>query len=182
MPLTKKEIILRLSSNHQQFIELLFTLNETDFVLCVNNKWTPGQHFEHIYLSVSPLTTALKLPQFALRLLFGKANRPSKTYETLVQKYHDKLEKGGAASGRFIPKQIAFEQREKSKRSLLTTVRQLCKAVDGYTEQALDTHILPHPLLGKLTLREMLYFTIYHVEHHHKLLVQTVARSANMTS
>jgi hypothetical protein len=29
---------------------------------------------------------------------------------------------------------------------------------------------LPHPLLGKLTLREMIYFTIYHVQHHHKLV------------
>jgi hypothetical protein len=25
---------------------------------------------------------------------------------------------------------------------------------------------LPHPLLGKLTLREMLYFTAYHADHH----------------
>lgn len=24
----------------------------------------------------------------------------------------------------------------------------------------------PHPLLGKLTLREMMFFTIYHVQHH----------------
>lgn len=33
----------------------------------------------------------------------------------------------------------------------------------------LDKYILPHPLLGKLTIREMMYFTIYHVEHHKKL-------------
>jgi hypothetical protein len=35
-----------------------------------------------------------------------------------------------------------------------------------FSEKDLDTLILPHPLLGKVTLREMLYFTIYHVQHH----------------
>ena len=39
---------------------------------------------------------------------------------------------------------------------------------DSFSEKQLDTFILPHPLLGKLTLREMLYFTIYHAEHHKK--------------
>ena len=34
----------------------------------------------------------------------------------------------------------------------------------------LDVYILPHPLLGKVTLREMLYFTIHHNEHHLELL------------
>lgn len=46
---------------------------------------------------------------------------------------------------------------------------QLIKSIQKYSEQELDQTILPHPLLGKITLREMLYFTIYHVEHHHHL-------------
>ena len=37
---------------------------------------------------------------------------------------------------------------------------------DKFSEDEIDTYILPHPLLGKLTIREMIYFTIYHVEHH----------------
>jgi len=44
----------------------------------------------------------------------------------------------------------------------------LCKQLLDYSEQDLDELILPHPLLGKLTLREMMYFTMYHVLHHHK--------------
>jgi hypothetical protein len=30
----------------------------------------------------------------------------------------------------------------------------------------MEIYLLPHPLLGKLTIREMLLFTIYHIEHH----------------
>lgn len=174
--MTKEAIIKRLRNNHHEFIELIFSLSESDFNLSVNNKWTAGQHFEHIYLSVSPLTRALKLPVFFLKLIFGKANRPSKDYDVLVKKYHDKLAKGGAASRRFIPKQITFEEKEQLKRKLLRTVEQLCRSVDGYTEFKLDHYILPHPLLGKLTIREMLYFAMYHVEHHRKLVLQGTRR------
>jgi hypothetical protein len=44
--------------------------------------------------------------------------------------------------------------------------QQLWKAVDSWREADLDRYRLPHPLLGKLTLREMLFFTLYHNYHH----------------
>jgi hypothetical protein len=37
-----------------------------------------------------------------------------------------------------------------------------------FSEDDLDSIRLPHPLLGKLTVREMLYFAVYHVGHHHR--------------
>jgi len=41
---------------------------------------------------------------------------------------------------------------------------------DPYTKaellQSLDKFMLPHPLLGKLAVREMLFFTMYHNLHH----------------
>ena len=48
----------------------------------------------------------------------------------------------------------------------------LNKKIELFSEQDLDSHILPHPLLGKLTFREMLYFTIYHVQHHQDLMLK----------
>jgi len=30
--------------------------------------------------------------------------------------------------------------------------------------------------MGKLTVREMLYFTIYHAEHHQKLMLKYLGR------
>ena len=174
----KQEIIEQLDTNHKEFIDLVLSLNENDFLLSVNNKWTAGQQFKHIYLSVYPLALGLKLPVIFFKIFFGKANRPSKTYDDLVTKYHDKLQKGGVAPGRFVPKAIAFGQREDLKRKLSGSVKQLCKNVRDFTEPQLDTYILPHPLLGKLTVREMLYFTIYHVEHHKKSILQSLGRSA----
>lgn len=49
--------------------------------------------------------------------------------------------------------------------------QQLWSAIDVWRDADLDRYLLPHPLLGKLTLREMLFFTLYHNYHH----VQSVA-------
>ena len=167
--MTGKEISRQLHENHQAFIAMMLGFNETDFTKSTNSKWTPGQQLDHIRLSVKPLVGALAYPDFVLRLLFGKTNRDSKTYEDFVAKYKKALDNGGAASPRFIPKKVSFEQREPIATELSLLLRKLETRISGYPENKLDTLILPHPLLGKLTLREMLYFTNYHVIHHHNL-------------
>jgi len=95
-----------------------------------------------------------------------KSNRPSKTYEELLAKYKQKLAQGGKASGRYLPK-THFTKK-------LTLIQKWQKENENYLEAVelkwsddqLDHYIAPHPLLGKLTLRELCYFTIYHTEHH----------------
>ncbi len=174
--MTKKEIIQNLQASHQDFIDLVLSLNENDFVLSVNDKWTAGQQLQHICLAVSPLAKGLRLPVFFLKLFFGKANRPSKTFDALVEKYHDKLQKGGVASGRFIPKPVRFYQRIALTEKLLRSVKQLSKNIENLSEHQLDEYILPHPLLGKLTVREMMYFTIYHVTHHKRSIIEITGK------
>jgi hypothetical protein len=171
----KKEIITSLNKSHKEFIDFVFNLNAKEFMFAPENKWTAGQQLDHIFRSVSPVTLAFALPKLVPSLLFGKANRASRDYEGLVQKYHAKLANGGAASGRFIPKSIAPDQKEALKNKLLKTVTALTKRIDRCSEEELDKYILPHPLLGKLTFREMLYFTIYHVEHHHQLTIRNLS-------
>ncbi len=45
----------------------------------------------------------------------------------------------------------------------------LAAALGMWTEQELDEYQLPHPLIGNLTVREMLFFTIYHSLRHASL-------------
>lgn len=47
-----------------------------------------------------------------------------------------------------------------------SSVATLCAAITRWPEPALDAHRLPHPLIGRLTVREMLLFTLYHNRHH----------------
>lgn len=167
--MTKTDIIRELRVRHERFTAHIAALDERSFLFSYNGKWTAGQQLEHIHRSVKPLVLALRLPTFALRLAFGTANRPSRDYDALVAKYHAKLNAGGAASGRFVPPPVAYADRESLRAETLAIVQKVCKALERFTEDDLERYILPHPLLGKITLREMMYFTAYHVEHHQAL-------------
>ena len=164
--MTKEEIKHKLRENHRTFADCIVSLSDKDFLFTTNDKWTAGQQLDHICRSAGALNKGMALPKFIIKLYIGKANRPSKDYDALVAKYKIKLEAGGRATGRFIPKPVLPDQKTMLKEKLLKTVDSLCRKVDRYDEKQLDYYILPHPLLGKLTVREMLYFTIHHAEHH----------------
>jgi hypothetical protein len=172
--MNKVEIINQLTENHKAFTKLIRNLPEHDFTYTLAEKWSVGQQLDHILRSVSPVNLAFGLPAFVLRLLFGKANRASRSYAALVEKYQKKLRDGGKAPGRFIPPPVEAGQREALIRKLNRIINSLVKRSEKYSEEQLDTLLLPHPLLGKLTLREMLYFTVYHVQHHHKQVINNL--------
>src|SRR5205085_4225714 len=101
----------------------------------------------------------MSLPRLPVRIMFGKATKPSSTYEQLVNAYHHKLQSGYKASAPYVPKSVGADQKEKLITALNAKVNSLCSKIESFTESELDTLRLPHPLLGKLTMREMLYFT-----------------------
>ncbi|MBL7739987.1 MAG: DinB family protein [Chitinophagaceae bacterium] len=174
--MTKQEIKNKLTENHHRLIDLVLSLSDTDFLHSANGKWTAGQQLDHICRSVYPVRLAFSLPRFMLSLFFGKSNRPSRDYDELVAKYLKKLEGNYQVAERFVPKPVQPDKIIKLKDELLKAIDSLNKNIDKYSEERLDKQILPHPLLGKLTLREMLYFTIYHAEHHRKLVLQYLGR------
>lgn len=166
--MNKNEIMLQMQQNHDAFIKLVSSLNEKEFTYTIYSKWTAGQQAEHIVKAIKPVKLAFSLPLFVPKLLFGKANRPSRSYGELVKKYKDKLAAGGRASAAFIPPEISFHRQKNITASISSVIASLNKKIESKTEEELDNYILPHPLLGKLTYREMLYFTIHHVYHHQK--------------
>ena len=174
--MNKQDIQFKLKENHQKFADIIVALPEPEFLYAANGKWTAGQQLDHICRSVSALDFGLAVPKFLLSLYVGKANRPTRDYDAVIAKYRLKLEAGGKAVGRFVPKKVKADDKAKLIQKLNRAVDSLCKKTDHYTEQQLDDYILPHPLMGKLTVREMLYFTIYHVEHHQKLTLKNLGR------
>ena len=168
----KEELVILLQNNHAQYLALIQLLNEEDFCFAPPEKWSAGQQTDHLVKSVSPVNMALGLPLFIPKLLFGTANRHSRNYEALIEKYNLKLLDGGKASGRFVPKPVTAHQKEDLIKQLQFLVKKLCTKTGKLTEASLDKYVLPHPLLGKLTFREMLYFTAYHVEHHRQLVIK----------
>jgi len=166
----KKFIEQHLLANTEAFTHFVATQSEQQFVNTPNGKWSVGQNLEHLIRSLAPVNQALLLPGFILRLLFGTPNRKPRTYQELIDRYNQKLAAGGRARGRFVPPAIAWNNRDKKIAALNREKDKIIARLSSWSESKLDTCLLPHPLLGKLTLREMLFFSVYHIEHHLKLL------------
>jgi len=171
----KPQIISALNENVDAFNNYITPLTKEQFEASPSGKWSAGQNLDHLIRAIKPLQLAYGLPKFALRILFGKTNRPSKTYDELVTKYKAKLAAGGRASGPFIPSFIDFEKKDELIKKYAEQKQKLILKIEKQNEKDLDVYLLPHPLLGKVTLREMLYFTIHHNEHHLELLKSRAA-------
>jgi len=174
--MNKAEIIDGLRGKYNAFSDYVTDLNKDDFEFSLNGeKWGAGQQIEHLCLSVEPLVKGLRAPEFVMKAMFGKAEHPSAIYDELVARYRSELAAGGTAPASFRPDEIPFERKEEFVGKLRELVNKLCDKIEKYEEDKLDQLVLPHPLLGKLTMREMFYFTIYHGEHHHKLTAANLA-------
>jgi hypothetical protein len=101
---------------------------------------------------------------------FKRPSAPSRDYETMRDVYLARLAKG-ADAGRFTPSHRPAPSEPEAERQRIMefhrlAVEELVALFLRWPEQALDRRSLPHPLLGPLTVREMLYFTLYHNRHH----------------
>ena len=174
--MTRSNIIAILASKHQKFSQLVYSLSEQEFMAAKAGKWTACQHMDHILRSITPLAQVLKDPGYLLSRQRATSHTASRDYPTVVESYVAALAKGGTASGPFLPQTITISQRASLVDQFQQEVNRLCVYIEHYSEDQLDAYLLAHPLLGKLTLREMLYFTIYHVEHHHNQVLQQLNR------
>ena len=157
---------LRLSA--EEFSHYCRNLTDEQFFAQPKDKWSVAQQVKHLITSARMSRLAYSLPRFMVRLIGGKPNRHSRSYDELVARYHTKLASGGRASGRFVPKPIpASYGKDKMMAQFDQANERLVKCLEKRrTEQQLDQYLAPHPLLGKITLRELGYFTIHHTHHH----------------
>lgn len=140
------------------------SLSDDEWDLRVGEAWTPAEHLDHLNIAVSAVARGFSMSRLVLRVRFGRARRPSRSFDALRDDYRTLLAAGAGASGRFVP------TRAQSHADLLARWQRvntrLRDALNTWTERDLDRLQLPHPILGKLTAREMVFFTIYHAGHH----------------
>jgi hypothetical protein len=169
--MNKQEILQKLAEGFLIIDDTLRKTEDTGFYVRKDNKWSIAENCKHLSLSVKPLNTAFSLPNFAL-LFFGKLNRPARDYEEMKDKYYQKLAEGAVATTQFVPEKLSVENKKEDLINELQKINNsFLKKVDDFTEEDLDKYLIPHPVLGKLTIREMLYFTICHTLHHQKAII-----------
>ncbi|GJM34594.1 MAG: hypothetical protein DHS20C18_35950 [Saprospiraceae bacterium] len=128
-------------------------------------KWTIAEQFDHLIRSNFPIAAALKLPITQLAA-FGQPEQPSRAFMELKQVYLIGLANGFKATNRFIPKVESLQTPDDAIENWTKIGVDFQKNLTTWKEKDLDKYVLPHPALGNLSIREMLYFTIFHNQHH----------------
>jgi len=152
-----------------QFAQKARELDERAFFKQQGEKWSPAAHVIHLTVSTNAARMAYTLPAFLVRIIGGRVHHSSCSYDELVSIYQRLLEAGGKATGRYIPRKSAKEytQEQVIRRWENASDRYLA-ALSRFPEERLDRYQAPHPILGKLILRELAFFTAYHALHHCK--------------
>lgn len=157
----------QLIDHHITFGQCLYDLSESDFLKVQQEKWSAGQQLEHILMSVKPLSRLLG-NKTEVKERFGSLDRESRSYDVLVADYLQVLSEGAKAGPRFTPEVTPFQRRAALISELNQHIESITTHLDHYTEEELDQLVIPHPVMGPFTIREMMMFTIYHVQHHLK--------------
>jgi hypothetical protein len=169
---TKEMLILSLDMAHRDVAAFYAAMPPQIFFARPLGGWSPSDNLDHLLKSVKPVVKALKLPKATLRQMFGAAANGSRRFSEIRDMYLNQLKQGAQATGRYLPAQAdpAAEEREPAKARLLEQWAALGGALtenlNQWSESELDEHVLPHPVLGNLTFREMLCFIAYHDLRH----------------
>jgi len=154
-----------LTDNHQTFIDYVHSLDEDEFIHIKDDKWSAGQQLQHLLLCLQPISKALASADF-IREKFGVLDRSSVSYDTVIANYKTGLRNGGKSPERFLPNAVNYEERKDIAEELQNTLATITGHLNNYSDSELDSLVLPHPFLGALSIRELLYLMSYHPLHH----------------
>jgi hypothetical protein len=173
----KITIITSLNEGVNQFNELISGLDQAAFETNYNNKWSAGQDLVHLIKVLKIVNIGFTLPKPLLYLMYGVNKNETRSFELLQILYKNALEGGAKSPAIYIPNPVLFE----SKNHLIQKHQQLNEAfidkMNHHSDHALDRYRLPHPILGKVTLRELASFTSFHTLHHLELLRSKLAHT-----
>lgn len=169
-PHSALEIAAALRAAHEESVEYWRAFDTPAFLAPIGTAWSPADNVRHLTKSVRAVSRGLRLPPWLLWLAFRGGRGTSRTYSEVRETYRARLAKG-ATAGRFAPAprppaDDAVAERAHVMTSHAHAVDELVGLVGRWPEAALDRRRLPHPLLGLLSVREMLLFTVYHSRHH----------------
>lgn len=166
--MNKEEIVKELGTHYGAFVDFVEGLNEEQLRFRTENKWCAHQQLTHIVLCVKPLAQVYSMPEQMIEQTFGRTSRQNLSYDEVLKSYKEKLTDGGTAPKQYIPN----PEKEKSAPELIVSLKRhisnLSEKVQQMDENTLEQLQIPHPLLKKISLKEMLYNAIYHVQHHQK--------------
>lgn len=170
--MTKEAIVKLLEEKHQLLFDWLENQPEENWVKGPDGKWTTGQQVLHLATSLEMLNKGLSYPKFILKSKFGVRNRDLRDYKTVSANYFSKLKISQEIATKFNStlKTPAISERKKLINTLKKEQQKLQRTTLKWKDKDLDRYLLPHPLMGRMPVREIIMWTACHTEDHTKTL------------
>ena len=172
----KISIIKSLDEAVIQFNELVNNLNKDEFEMNVNGRWSAGQDLVHLIKVLRIVNIGFTLPKPILSLMYGKNKNGKRSFEHLQQLYKNALEGGAKAPTIYVPKPVAYIEKDNLIQKHVSLNKSFIDKLNNHTQYELDSYMLPHPILGKISLGELAIFTSFHTSHHFGLLKSKLDR------
>ncbi len=173
MKVRKKEYLIKdLKEEFHKVIVWINEQNEDRFnQKTIPDKWTIAGHLYHLIKSTKAVSSGMAMPREKLRDLFGKRNQRERSYKEMLEKYNKILfENNPVAPNAFQAESERLFNRTSLIERFESELDDLIKVIGNWTEEDLGNYVMPHPVLGKCTLREFIYFSIFHTTHHLNVL------------
>ena len=169
---SKDEIKQALTESFAAVKACMADLSEEALHFKSGDKWTPAENLSHLISSSYPLSSALNKSKIFFRM-FGTSKNGSRSYHELYDTYKEAIQTPVPVAGTpFAPKEEDVNNIEKMLNNWDIIIEKFQTRIDKWSESDLDKYRAPHPLLGKLTIRELLYFTNFHNYIHLDIIQQ----------
>jgi hypothetical protein len=175
---TKYEWLSALKSTHEALIEFVDRLPDESLCYSKAGKWNAGQQLQHVYLCLQVISQALASKKY-IQDTFGRIDRPALNYEEVIARYKAGLAAGGRAPERFIPGPFEPEQKAQIIASLRQVLDTIKTQLESYSEKDCETLVLPHPFVGKLSIKELFFLMTEHASLHQRSIAEALKTTNN---
>jgi DinB superfamily len=172
-PQSKPEIIIRLRQIQHDLANSVRSMSDAQFERGSAQSWSPEAYLKHLLLSIKPFGKALSFPPDALKRRFGEVTRPPFRYTEVEAQYQARLAQGIRAEDYEAVTPTTFRLPEGTTDVQATLIdlwdeahERMITGLEHWSEADLDTVQILHPALGAISVRAMLFFTIFHNALH----------------
>jgi hypothetical protein len=167
-PQRQSEIIAALESNAGTIAAFFSAQHDHKVLVGDPEHWGPAHHLAHLTRTSRAITRGLRSQGLPLH-----PTGRSRPYAELIAVATAGVESAPQdrllEMGRVVV--IAPEDDlPKLVNAYAAASEDLRTAAGAWSEEDLDRHAMPHPLIGALTVREMLLFCVFHERHHLKVV------------
>jgi hypothetical protein len=140
------------------------------------DQWSAAENLQHLSQSAAALNSLLAKGKIFIQQNWGVPNWQPRSYDTILTIYKEGLANGIKAFGPFVPQLETGNDVGKLVANFDEINSKLIAFLaDDWSDDELDSHVIPHPALKALSAREMFYFTALHTRHHAQLMLTRLA-------